>query len=87
MKTNNHNTESANGDVYVVDQNTLNNMVGESNAYRAAAENVEKERFAEADLNDSTVIEVPLPAEKIREFEAYRRLLKKILERPLRSAR
>jgi len=67
--------------------NNHDNMAGESSAYRAAAENVEKERFAEADLNESTVIEVPLPAEKIREFEAYGRLLKKILERPLRSAR
>lgn len=71
MTTKNHNTDSANGDVYVVDQNTLDDMVGESNAYRAAVENVEKERFAEADMKESNVIEVPLPAEKIREFEAY----------------
>jgi hypothetical protein len=71
MTTKNHDMESASDDVYIVDQNTLNDMVGDSNAYRAAAEQLETERFATADVKESNVIEVPLPADKISEFESF----------------
>ena len=55
-------------DVFVVDQNTLDDMIGASDSYRAAVEQLEKERFSSADQNEDDIIDVPLPEEG--EFEA-----------------